>query len=53
MNAPAGTDEAKWASAEVLVIRTPAIPGYIWAIYFKEVWLLVNNLSFWLPKLVM
>lgn len=44
MNTPAGTDEAKLASGKVLVIRTPAMAGYVWAIYFKEVWLLVNNL---------
>lgn len=50
MSMPAGTDKAKLTSGEVLVIRTPAIPGYIWAIYFKEVWLLVNNLSFGCQK---
>lgn len=35
MSVPAGTDEAKLASGLVLVI-IPAIPGYLWAIYFKK-----------------
>jgi len=50
MNTPAGIDEAKSASAEVLVIRTPAIPACKWAVYFKELWLLANNLSFGCQK---
>lgn len=51
MNMPTGTDEAKLASGEVLLIRTSAIPGYIRAIYFKEMWLMVNNLVFGCQKL--
>lgn len=43
---PRGTDKATLASGEVLVIRTPAMQGYVWAVYFKAVWLLVNNVSF-------
>lgn len=50
MNMPAGTDEAKLASGEVLVITTPAIPGYIWAICLEKVCLLINKLFFGCQK---
>jgi len=49
-NTPTGTDKATLASGEVLVIRTPAIQGYVWAVYFKGVWFLVNNVSFGCQK---
>lgn len=49
MNMPVGTDEATLASGLVLLL-TPAIPGHLWAIYFEEVRLLVDSLSFGCQK---